>query len=149
MTFTQNNDRSSAATPRRSEESKALDSPLSDSTRKHNTPRRERQPGAIENLLKHGSENAIDSATLCYIAGYRNTRALQQAIAAERENGSLILSSAHGGYYLPSLDTDTGRKEIDQYIKTLRSRALNTLRTLRSARKALLHQHEQIGIDGW
>ena len=83
------------------------------------------------------------------IAGYKNTRALQQAIAAEREQGSLILSSASGGYFLPSLDTDKGRKEIDQYIKTLRSRALNTLKTLKSARKALAYQCEQIGIDGW
>ena len=52
--------------------------------------------------------------------------------------GAVILSTCRngGGYYLPA-EGDTGRREIEEYIRTLKSRALNTLRAIRSARAAL------------
>ena len=91
----------------------------------------------VADLLLHGAENAIPTRELMQLCGCRTARLLQQRIQRERNAGALILSSAHGGYYLPSDDSDVGRAEILRYERTLRARAINTLATLRTARRAL------------
>ena len=94
--------------------------------------------GMIYSLLLEGAENAIPSKELARMAGLRSVRQLQDEIAQERDAGAVILSTCRngGGYYLPA-EGDTGRREIEEYVRTLKSRALNTLRAIRSARAAL------------
>ena len=94
--------------------------------------------GMIYSLLLEGAENAVTAKELAKMAGLPNVRQLQEEIARERDAGAVILSTCRngGGYYLPA-EGDTGRREIEEYIRTLKSRALNTLRAIRSARAAL------------
>lgn len=89
-------------------------------------------------LLRHGQRNAVTTGELLKLTGLRSVRQLQDEIAREREAGAVILSTCHGrgGYFLPA-DGDEGREEIAAYLRTLRARALNTLRGMRSALRAL------------
>ena len=98
----------------------------------------DRQPGFIEALLPQGAANAIPTADLVKLAGYRSARDLQKEIERERRHGALILSrgGGGGGYFVPS-NGETGRHEIAEYMQTLRARAINTLCTIKSARAAL------------
>lgn len=92
----------------------------------------------IFDLLPQGETNAIPSKELAALVGAPSVRELQSMIAQERENGALILSTCRGGggYFRPSPGNE-GRAEIEKYIRTLRARALNTLRVLRSAKAAV------------
>lgn len=92
----------------------------------------------VHELLGHGQANAIPTAELVKLTGCTSARDLQAHIAAEREQGHLILSSCRrgGGYFLPA-DGPDGRAEIAAFCATLRARAINTLRILRDARRAL------------
>ena len=96
----------------------------------------DRTQGPIERLLPQGVQNAITTADLVQLTGYSTARQLQKEIETERNHGALILSSSTGGYYLPS-DGPAGKREIKDFINTLNSRAVSTLRTLRAARQAL------------
>ena len=104
------------------------------------------EPGAVERCLQRGSENAVSIGALLNILGIKNARMLHSLIAAEREQGALILSSSTGGYFLPSAG-EKGKREINEFIHTLRSRSLNTLRILRSARRALAAVDGQISLN--
>ena len=97
-----------------------------------------RQQGFVEALLPQGEANAIPTADLVRLAGYRSARDLQKEIERERRHGALILSRSggRGGYFVPS-SGETGRREITAYMQTLRARAINTLCTIKSARAAL------------
>lgn len=103
---------------------------------------------AIFDLLPQGEENAIASKSLANMVGAASVRDLQNRIATERENGYIILSSCRngGGYYRPS-DGQKGQQEITAFIQTLRARALNTLKVLKAARKALDGAEGQITLD--
>lgn len=90
----------------------------------------------IESLLLHGEENAISTAELVELSGVSSARTLQQQIERERARGALILSASDGGYFLPD-SGEKGRRELAAFVKTLRSRAVHTLRTLKAANKAL------------
>ena len=90
----------------------------------------------IADLLPRGEINAISTRDLLELAGYTQPRKLQAQIESERLAGAMILSTARGGYFLPS-DGEAGRDELLRYERTLRSRAVNTLRTLRPVRRAL------------
>ena len=92
--------------------------------------------GPVSKFLRHGEANATSSHDLVGLVGCGTVRQLQGLIKSERDNGVLILSSTTGGYFLPS-DGPTGRDEIQQFVDTLRARALNTLRTMQPARMAL------------
>lgn len=96
------------------------------------------QMQTIFDLLPQGEQNAISSKSLAEIVGAPSVRELQSRVAVERENGALILSTCRGGggYFRPSPGNE-GRAEIEKYIRTLRMRALNTLRVLRSAKEAV------------
>lgn len=98
---------------------------------------------SIFDLLPQGEGQAISTTELVKLAGAASARELQSMIATERENGALILSRASGGYFRPS-DGGEGRREIERFSATLRARALNTLRALRSARAALGEDPAQI-----
>lgn len=102
----------------------------------------------VFDLLPKGEENAIRTSELVRLTGSRSARDLQNKIAAEREQGHIILSSCRngGGYYLPS-DGPEGQAEISHFVATLRSRALNTLKALRAAKAALAQAEGQITLD--
>lgn len=102
----------------------------------------------IFDLLPQGEANAIRTCELVRLTGVRSARDLQNRIATERENGYIILSSCRngGGYYRPS-DGQEGQREIAAFIQTLRARALNTLKVLKAARKALEGAEGQITLD--
>ena len=98
----------------------------------------DRQPGFVEAVLLQagafGSDNAIQTEKLVSLTGLRDKRILQSKIEAERACGALIISrcSKGGGYFLPA-----GRAEVVTFERTLKRRALGTLRSLRAARRAL------------
>lgn len=104
-----------------------------------------RAQGPVEALLLRGEGNAIPTARLVQLAGMRDARQLQAQIEHERLGGALILSKggSGGGYFLPA-----DRSEIVKYEKTLRRRALSTLRTIKSARAALRVLPGQEVLDG-
>lgn len=103
-----------------------------------------RTQGHIEALLQYGEQNAIPARELVKLTGYSSTRTMQTEIEHERAEGALILSkcSEGGGYYLPC-----SRAEIVRYEKTLRQRALSTLRTLKTAHAALQMIEGQEGLN--
>ena len=88
----------------------------------------------IEQLLLPGADNAVTTAQLLAATRFRHVADLQRQIERERAAGALILSTCArgGGYYLPA-----SRDEILRFERTLRRRALSTLRTLRAARRVL------------
>ena len=104
-------------------------------------------PQGIAALLPRVAENAISTKALVVMAGCSSARQLQERIAAERAKGAVILSSSTGGYYLPA-EGERGRREIQDYIATLRARAINTLRAIKSAKAALSVLEGQQRMDG-
>lgn len=101
---------------------------------------------AIFDLLPVGESNAISSKQLANIVGTSSVRDLQNRIAAEREQGALILSTCRngGGYFRPS-PGEIGKAEINRYIATLRARALSTLHILHAAKAAVASDSELAG----
>lgn len=91
--------------------------------------------GIIEQYLLKGIENAIPGAELAKLIGCSSIRYLQKMISVERQNGSLILSCKYG-YFLPA-EGEKGREEIQCFVSYLRSMALNTLKILKTAKRAL------------
>ena len=116
---------------------------------KYSTMSENGNQGFVESLLAaagaYGAENAVRTADLLSMSGISDKRALQHIIEKERVAGAVICSKCRegGGYYLPS-----SRDEILDYERTLKSRAFGTLRTLRSARRALQIMDGQQQIEG-
>lgn len=102
----------------------------------HNMTTAKKQGGFIASLLLPGAENAIPTRRLVELAGCISARQLQTMIAEERERGTVILSRADGGYYLPS-EGEKGRQEMRDFVSTINARAINTLRAAASAKAAL------------
>lgn len=117
--------------------------PLLDCT----TPSQPAQASVFEQLSR-GEENAIRSTELSRLCGFKSVRELQSAIAKEREAGALILSTCQhgGGYYRPA-DGEDGKREINAFVGTLASRALNTLKAIKAARRELKTIDGQVTID--
>ena len=111
-----------------------------------NTIDRSRNQVKVADRLHRGAENAIATRDLMELCGCRTARQLQKQIERERAAGALILSATTGGYYLPD-DGDAGRAEILRYERTLHARAISTLQTLRSARRALRTLEGQLQME--
>lgn len=90
----------------------------------------------IKDHLEHGEQNAIKAPELARMLGFTTTRELQQAIHRERESGAVILSSG-AGFFLPSEDEQQAKGELQRFIASLSSRALNTLGVLKTAKRVL------------
>lgn len=86
----------------------------------------------IMNLLPVGKENAISTVDLVRLTGCKSARDLQERIAYERNHGAVICSGSGRGYWKPK-----NRQEIQEFVRTMDARALNTLRAVKSARAAL------------
>ncbi len=99
-------------------------------------------------LLGHGEENAMSTAQLVKRLGLRDSRKLRALVEAERAEGALILSTVRGGggYFLPSSDPSQARGEIAGFVRTVKARALNSLKALRAARRALRECSGQLEI---
>ena len=100
-------------------------------------------------LLGHGVENARTAPELVQALGLHDRRQLRLLIERERSEGALILSTVkgRGGYFLPSPDPFKAREEIAAFIRTVHSRALNSQRALRAARRALRECTGQLAIS--
>ena len=114
---------------------------------RNNRVHTEEQPGKadfqIAGLLPFGKENAVTTQELMRLTGCGSARELQQRIAYERERGAVICSGSGKGYWRPK-----DRQEIEQFIKTMKARALNTLKAVRSARRALRVPEGQQTLEG-
>lgn len=97
----------------------------------------------IEGLLPIGKENAVTTQELVKMSGCGSARELQQRIAYEREHGAIICSGSGRGYWKPK-----NRQEIQQFVKTMNARALNTLKAARSAKRALRVPEGQKTMNG-
>ncbi len=97
----------------------------------------------IVSLLPVGKENAISTADLVRLTGCKSTRDLQERIAYERNHGAVICSGSGRGYWKPK-----DRQEIQEFVRTMDARALNTLRAAKSARAALKIPAGQQVIEG-
>lgn len=97
----------------------------------------------IMNLLPVGKENAISTADLVQLTGCKSARELQERIAYERNHGAVICSGSGRGYWKPK-----DRQEIQEFVRTMDARALNTLRAAKSARAALKIPAGQQVIEG-
>ena len=86
----------------------------------------------IMEILPEGKNNAISAEALTRMLQLRSKRELQKRIERERKAGALILSSTTGGYY-----TSHNRAEVQEFCRTLESRAKNTFLALRTARRFL------------
>ena len=86
----------------------------------------------IVDILPEGKNNAISAEALTRMLQLRSKRELQKRIERERKAGALILSSSAGGYY-----TSHNREEVQEFCKTLESRAKHTFLAMRPARKFL------------
>ena len=87
----------------------------------------------VAEALHYGRENAIPSKMLAHSLGFGSVRELQKAIEAERAAGAVILSDSSGGGYYLSDDP----AELRRFTRTLKARARNTLKAIRSAQRAL------------
>ena len=98
----------------------------------------------VAELLGRGKENARTSEELIKVCGFMSRRDLQNQIAKERDEGKIILSTTtgRGGYYLPA-----DREEIQHFIDSMESRAMNTLKAVKHARKLLNETSGQMNLQ--
>jgi len=94
----------------------------------------------VFDLLSQGKENAMSAQCLANLLRYDSVRELQKEIARERREGAVILSTCEngGGYFRPK-----NKQEAEYFIRTLESRARNTMAALHSARSYVMQQGER------
>jgi hypothetical protein len=85
----------------------------------------------IVDLLPRGKENAISTEALLQASGATSVRELRKMVANERKAGEIIASS-NSGYFMPA-----DLKEIEEFVRTLDSKARSIMVALQSARKLL------------
>jgi len=102
--------------------------------------------GFVTSFLSKGAENAMSTKDLLQLTGLPNARVLRQHIQHERGAGQVLLSSTNGGYYLPD-DGTKGQQEIADCYRSMRSRAINTLRSAIVLRKAMESVEGQTTVD--
>ena len=90
----------------------------------------DRQPGFIEGLLSHGTENGLTLKDLERITDWPG-RTIRKAIEAERRAGALIISDNKSGYFL----TDDPA-EVQRFARSMLHRSRKIARTARMIEKA-------------
>ena len=103
----------------------------------------------VAHLLEHGIESVRTASELMQDLGLHDRRQLRLLIERERAEGALILSTVkgRGGYFLPSTDPFQARAEIAAFVRTVHSRAVNSQKALRAARRALRECEGQLTLD--
>lgn len=91
--------------------------------------------GRIFSLLLSGEENALPSAMLAQLAGYKNQRSMRVAVDHEREQGLPVLAS-EAGYFRPA-SGDRGISEVRRFLRRQDARAASNRRTTRMIRARL------------
>ena len=94
----------------------------STSTYQNTTQPTGRQPGKIEQLLSHGTENAVPLQYLVKLMD-KPARQVRQQIQAERLRGAQILADNQSGYYLPETQED-----VELFYKSMLHRAAEITR---------------------
>ena len=87
----------------------------------------------ILDYIPEGKENAILVNRLAMTLGI-SSRAVKKMVQKLRDGGMVILSSAEGGYFIPSNDNE-GLKEVNRYIKMMERQAMSRFDRVRSARR--------------
>lgn len=107
----------------------------------------QRTQGRIEALLHHGEENALRTSFLCAITGL-SQREIVKAVSEERKHGAPILSSCRneGGYFLPS-PGERGQRETEACLRTMRSRAIQTLQAVHALQKSAQQLTGQLSVS--
>lgn len=99
----------------------------------------------VYQALGYGRINAVRSADLAKLLGYKSIRELQKQVEVERAAGYVILCDSHGaGYYLSE-----DPAELARFTRTLNARARNTIKAAQSAQMALDAATGQESIVGW
>ncbi len=98
----------------------------------------------IVEYLPKGKANAISTHDLVQLTGVRDIRALRSVVAKARNAGEVIASSSAGGYFVPADNI-----ELEEFIRTLDSKARSIMVALQSARKMLKNSDDfnQIRIE--
>lgn len=101
----------------------------------------------IEAILRRGEENKLRTSFLTAITGM-NKRQLQTEITREREAGVPILSTCRGegGYFLPA-EGEQGQRETEACLRTLRARAIRTLKAVQAIQEAAQSLEGQLTMD--
>lgn len=88
----------------------------------------------IAEVLSRGIENCRTTEELCQYFGFKNSRELQFAVAAERKKGVPILSSCgrYNGYFLAK-----DQEELKKFIKSMDNRRKEINEATQAARIAL------------
>lgn len=95
-----------------------------------------------EHFLPRGAENAIPTHILVALMGFPSTRELRKDIAKSRAAGQVIASSSKGGYFIPATDA-----ELEQFVATMRKKAISTFLAIRSARQLLKENKQQMNLE--
>ena len=96
-------------------------------------------------LLHEGAENAMSKKQLCETLGI-SPEHLRVAVARERAEGALILSSTksgHGGYFRPK-----DISELAEFVKTESNRAKSVFLMLKPARLELKRARQRETSSG-
>lgn len=106
----------------------------------------QRTQGRIEALLHQGQENALRTSFLCAVTGL-SQREIVKEVSRERANGALILSTCtgEGGYFLPS-PGERGQRETEACLRTMRSRAIQTLQAVHALQKSAQQLTGQLSV---
>lgn len=108
-----------------------------------NVVTREEFKDSIQNVLKHGVENAVSGEYLCAYYGIED-RTLRSFLHYARTNGVPVLSSTkHGGYYLPK-----DQQEAQEFIKAQSNRAKACFASLKAAKEYVkaIENRDQISL---
>lgn len=84
----------------------------------------------IEEILERGQPNKKTFEELQILTGCKDSRRLRKIIAAERKAGAIILSSPHGGYWLPE-----DIEEVERYVSTMTKEAKSIFKAVQPARR--------------
>lgn len=100
-------------------------------------------PLPLADLIPVGAGHAISKGELCALLGV-DDRTLRHMVQRERKAGVQILSSVErAGYYKPENSEETIR-----FVKSMRSRAAETLAVADAVENALMTEAGQIKIGG-
>lgn len=97
----------------------------------------------VVSYLHTGRSSEVKREDLAAMMGM-GERALRRQIQRERQQGNLIISDCHNGYFLPrSVD------ELSTFVKSMRHRAKEIYSVCRAAETALAEAEGQLAFPGW
>ena len=101
----------------------------------------------LESRGAYGYKQAVEWHSLLNAAELSDRRGLYAEIANERQQGSLILTNFHGGYYLPSKDEHTGAGEVRANIRRFESMGVQNIKIARCLKKGVEETEGQTSLS--